>query len=271
MRKIIFYLCAVSVLAWGALLGQNSPQSTRNPSQQTPNAAQGEAQQQSQSEQQPAQTQEQPKKEHMKKISGKLVDAPCMEKGLSSAPGVPGQAAPQSSSPQASAGYPSAGQTGQEHQTGHERETGQEHFLGAAQTGQTPGGPGQAGQQMPPNQQTPSTQPGMNPYPDQNAPARTMSPAEKQAQQCPANASTSTFGLVLSNGKFVKLDDEGNTKASAALKETKVKEGKAPKAEVKGTLEGYTVKVAEIRVKGQRGGSSAGGQGRAGQPSSPGQ
>jgi hypothetical protein len=47
----------------------------------------------------------------------------------------------------------------------------------------------------------------------------------------------------------VVLDDEGNTKAADAVKATALKEGKAPKAQVRGTLEGTTVKVSEIRVK----------------------
>jgi hypothetical protein len=55
--------------------------------------------------------------------------------------------------------------------------------------------------------------------------------------------------LVLSDGNFVILDDESNAKAGEALKAITLKQGKAPKAQVRGTLKGETVKVAEIRIK----------------------
>ena len=143
-------------------------------------------------------------------------------------------------------------------------------FAGSSDPGQTAGQgqPGAQGQspagQAPPGAQAPSA-PGQNPYPGQQGPAPSgPTPAEKLTQQCPATSSTTAFGLVLGDGKFVKLDDQGNSKASEAIKATALKEGKAPKAKVKGTVEGDTVKVAEIQVKGQR---SSGSQDHAGQGS----
>jgi hypothetical protein len=251
MRKIIFSLCAWSLLFAGGLLAQNATQPAQEPtgpSQQTQNPPQTQAQPQSQSEQQPAETNEQPKK--LKKLSGKLVDLPCMEKGLSSMEG----GGPSSPGP-ATTAQPPKGNS----------------FAGSSSPAQTagqgqPGAQGQnpAGQAQPPGAQAP-TAPGENPYPGQQGPAASgPTPAEKQAQQCPATASTTAFGLVLGDGKFVKLDDQGNSKASEAIKTTTLKEGKAPKAKVKGTVEGDMVKVADIQVKGQR---SSGSQNRQGQAS----
>ena len=73
------------------------------------------------------------------------------------------------------------------------------------------------------------------------------------AKQCVATASTQTFGLALSDGKVVKFDQEGDAKASEAVKETTVQPGKKIKAKVTGTMEDNdTVKVASVEVKGKR-------------------
>jgi hypothetical protein len=233
IRRLTFSGCAASVIVCGALLAetgsffaQNS--SATGPSQQN----QGGTQQQNQSEQQPQA--KETKKEHLKKLSGKLVDAPCMEKGLSSggASGSKDQTGPQASNAVTSA--PLA----------------QSRFLGdPGQAGQTPGQTPQVGPGT-----TPGTQPGQPPrlpqdqYPNQGPPPG-PTPAEKQAHFCPATPGTTSFGLVLSDGKFVVLDDDSNAKAGEALKATTLKQGKAPKAQVRGTLRGETVTVAEIRIK----------------------
>jgi hypothetical protein len=234
-RILILSGCAASVVLYGALLAetrslaQNS--SASNPNPQGQDTVQG-TQQQNQGE---AQTKDS-KKEHLKKLSGKLVDAPCMEKGLASEGNrSSNEESPQTGSQNASAGTLAGAR-----------------FLGspgqAGQAGQTPG-------QNPPvgPNQTPGTQPGQTPrYPQEQYPNQAPmgpTPAEKQARVCPATSATTSFGLVLSDGKFVVLDGDGNTKAGEAVKATTLKQGKAPKAQVRGTLEGATVRVSEIRVK----------------------
>jgi len=254
MRKVFLSVCAVSLLAWGAFLAEGATQSAQQPSspaQQPQNATQGQAQPQSQSEQQPAEMNGQPKK--LKKISGKLVDAPCMEKGLSSTQGGGTSSPSPGTTAQPPQGNSFAGQSGGSPQGGQAQPGAQ---------GQTPGAQGQT-----PPGETPSV-PGQNPYPNQQGAVPSgPSPAEQQSKQCPATASTTAFGLVTGDGKFVKLDDQGNSKASEAIKTATLKEGKAPKAKIKGTMEGDMVKVGEIQLKGQR---SSGTAPREGQPS-PGQ
>src|SRR4051812_32356095 len=103
IRRLIFSACTAGVIVAGALLAgtgslfaQNA--SATGASQQNQDAVQSGTQQQNQGEQQP-QTKES-KKERLKKLSGKLVDAPCMEKGLSSGgggSGPQGQTGPQAS------------------------------------------------------------------------------------------------------------------------------------------------------------------------------
>jgi hypothetical protein len=236
IRRLIFSCCAAGVLVCGALLAETGGFFAQNASaaglsQQNQDAVQGGTPQQNQSEQQP-QTKES-KKEHLKKLSGKLVDAPCMEKGLSSGGG--GAGSKDQAGPQASNAVTSA-------------PLAQSRFLG--QAGQTPGQAPQVGA----GATTSGTQPGQPPrlprdqYPNQGPPPG-PTPAEKQAHFCPATPGTTSFGLVLSDGKFVILDDESNAKAGEALKATTLKQGKAPKAQLRGTLKGGTVKVEEIRIK----------------------
>ncbi len=234
IRRLIFSGCAAGVIVCGALLAETGSLFAQNSSATGPSQQnQGGTQQQNQSEQQ-LQAKE-TKKEHLKKLSGKLVDAPCMEKGLSSGAGAGSK---DQTGPQASNAVTSA-------------PLAPSRFLGdPGQAGQTPGQTPQVG----PGTTTPGTQPGQPPrlpqdqYPNQGPPPG-PTPAEKQARLCPATPGTTSFGLVLSDGKFVMLDEESNAKAGEALKATTLKQGKAPKAQVRGTLRGETVKVAEIRIK----------------------
>ena len=143
IRRLIFSGCAAGVIVCGALLAetgsffaQNS--SATGPSQQN----QGGTQQQNQSEQQPQA--KETKKEHLKKLSGKLVDAPCMEKGLSSGAGAGSK---DQTGPQASNAVTSA-------------PLAPSRFLGdPGQAGQTPGQSPQVG----PGTTTPGAQPGQPP------------------------------------------------------------------------------------------------------------
>ncbi len=65
--------------------------------------------------------------------------------------------------------------------------------------------------------------------------------------KCAVSCAKSGYGLVLSDGKFVKFDETGNAKALAALKSTSKE--KDVKAKVTGSLEDELVKVEMIEVQ----------------------
>jgi hypothetical protein len=65
--------------------------------------------------------------------------------------------------------------------------------------------------------------------------------------KCAVSCAKSGYGLVLGDGKFVKLDEGGNAKALAALKATSKE--KDLKAKVTGTLDGDTVNVSAIEIQ----------------------
>lgn len=66
-------------------------------------------------------------------------------------------------------------------------------------------------------------------------------------KECALKCSRGGYGLVLGDGKFVKLDEGGNAKALAALKASK-KETDL-KAKVTGTLNGEVIKVESIELQ----------------------
>ena len=65
--------------------------------------------------------------------------------------------------------------------------------------------------------------------------------------KCAVGCAKSGYGLVLSDGKFVKFDEGGNAKALAALKSTSKE--KDLKAKVSGALDGDTVTVNSIELQ----------------------
>jgi hypothetical protein len=65
--------------------------------------------------------------------------------------------------------------------------------------------------------------------------------------KCAVNCAKSGYGLVLSDGKFVKFDEGGNAKALAALKSTSKE--KDLKAKVSGALDGDMVTVSSIELQ----------------------
>lgn len=65
-------------------------------------------------------------------------------------------------------------------------------------------------------------------------------------KQCVMGCAKSGLGIVLSDGKFVKFDEEGNTKALAALKASA--KDKDLKAKVTGKLDGEVLKVASVEM-----------------------
>ena len=66
-------------------------------------------------------------------------------------------------------------------------------------------------------------------------------------KKCALGCAKSGFGLVTSDGKFVKFDEAGNAKALAALKATDKE--KDLKAKVEGSLDGDTVQVSSIAIE----------------------
>jgi hypothetical protein len=66
-------------------------------------------------------------------------------------------------------------------------------------------------------------------------------------KDCALNCSRSGYGIVLPDGKFIKLDERGNAKALAALKAT-AKE-KDLKAKVTGTLKEDVIQVESIQIE----------------------
>ncbi len=76
----------------------------------------------------------------------------------------------------------------------------------------------------------------------------------KSSAHCAPTSSTSAFALMLADGKTVKLDANGNTKAADALKNS-ADRSKNPnattpvKAKVSGTLSGDTIAVDTVDVQ----------------------
>ena len=66
-------------------------------------------------------------------------------------------------------------------------------------------------------------------------------------KKCALGCAKSGFGLVTSDGKFVKFDEAGNAQALAVLKATDKE--KDLKAKVEGTLDGDIVQVSKIVIE----------------------
>lgn len=64
---------------------------------------------------------------------------------------------------------------------------------------------------------------------------------------CAASATTTVFGIQTSDGKVLRLDAAGNSKASTALKGNPA--NTTPMATVSGSIDGNTVKVESISVQ----------------------
>jgi len=77
--------------------------------------------------------------------------------------------------------------------------------------------------------------------------AQSAQPGGQVANACEPTASTVAFGIELSDGRVLKLDSAGNTKAAEAMK---TNAGKSSlQATVTGSLDGQTVKVESIDIK----------------------
>jgi hypothetical protein len=72
-------------------------------------------------------------------------------------------------------------------------------------------------------------------------------------KRCTASKSTSEFGLALSGGRLIQFDQDGNRKASQAIKVAELRPGKPAKATVKGIVESSgSVHVTSVQIKGER-------------------
>jgi hypothetical protein len=70
---------------------------------------------------------------------------------------------------------------------------------------------------------------------------------EEHTRKCALHCADSGFGLVTSDGKFVKFDKTGHEKALALLKASK--KDNNLKATVTGTLDGDTLKVETVTLE----------------------
>ncbi|HLJ49363.1 MAG TPA: hypothetical protein VKU01_25295 [Bryobacteraceae bacterium] len=70
--------------------------------------------------------------------------------------------------------------------------------------------------------------------------------AAAHTKDCALSCAKGGFGIVTSDGKFMKFDEKGNAKALAAIKATK--KSSDLKATVKGTADGDVLKVDSIMV-----------------------
>ena len=66
-------------------------------------------------------------------------------------------------------------------------------------------------------------------------------------RQCSISCAKSGFGLVLADGKFLKLNEAGNAKTLAALKSST--KDKDLKAKVSGTVDGEIIQVDSIEIQ----------------------
>ena len=66
-------------------------------------------------------------------------------------------------------------------------------------------------------------------------------------RQCALGCAKSGFGIVTSDGKFIKFNEEGNAKALAALKASNKE--KDLKATVTGTMDGDVINVESIQLE----------------------
>ena len=66
-------------------------------------------------------------------------------------------------------------------------------------------------------------------------------------RKCAVGCAKSGFGVVTADGKFLKLDETGNSKALAALKGSSKE--KDLKVSVSGELDGETIKVSSLELK----------------------
>src|SRR5258707_10743270 len=85
-----------------------------------------------------------------------------------------------------------------------------------------------------------------------NEAGTTKTETSKDTTECPVTTTTSSFGLLTSDGKVVRFDDPGNTRVIEMVKSNKnwttyIAEHKPIKVHVVGSHKGDTIVVREIR------------------------
>jgi hypothetical protein len=82
---------------------------------------------------------------------------------------------------------------------------------------------------------------------DAHCPERVKADPDKHSRACALKCEKGGYGLLTSDGKYLKFDAAGNEKALAALKESK-KENHL-RANVTGERDGDTIKVSSITLE----------------------
>jgi hypothetical protein len=77
--------------------------------------------------------------------------------------------------------------------------------------------------------------------------AKVKADPDKHTTDCAIGCEKGGYGIITADGKFLKFDDAGNTKAIAALKASKKKDHL--RAAVTGELSGDTIKVATLSLE----------------------
>ncbi|GEM_PF-3427898 len=65
---------------------------------------------------------------------------------------------------------------------------------------------------------------------------------------CPISATTTSYGIVTSDGSFYKLDSNGNSQVSKELEQKTTKTG-SMNATVTGSLQGDTINVQSVQIQ----------------------
>ena len=77
--------------------------------------------------------------------------------------------------------------------------------------------------------------------------AKVKADPDKHTTECAVSCAKGGYGIVASDGSYLKFDDAGNAKALAALKGTKKKDH--VRAVVTGELNGDTIKVSSLKLE----------------------
>jgi len=77
--------------------------------------------------------------------------------------------------------------------------------------------------------------------------AKVKAEPDKHTTDCAIGCAKGGYGIIASNGSYLKFDDAGNAKALEALKATKKKDHL--RAVVTGELDGDTIKVSSLKLE----------------------
>ena len=81
---------------------------------------------------------------------------------------------------------------------------------------------------------------------DVNCHAKVASNPDSHTRDCALQCASSGFGIFTSDGKFLKLDANGNKEVTAALKASSKKDHL--RADVEGDVQGDTIKVTSVKL-----------------------